>query len=362
MANIALAYQIQRRDFSLDVAFETEAVGITALFGQSGSGKTTLLRCIAGLETPTKGRFTIDGETWQDESMSLPPHQRNIGYVFQEANLLAHLTVEKNLQYAIKRQRNPSQNQANAIEFDDVVQWLGITTLLNKYSSQLSGGQRQRVAIARALLTNPQLLLMDEPLASLDLHSKAEILPYLEQLQTGLNIPIFYVSHSPDEVIRLADSIALLQKGRLLAHSSVNDILTRTDLPLAQLEEASACVDGLVVSHDDDYHLTYVTLSGGTVAISRRQAKVGSQVRVRISAKDVSIALAPTENTSITNVLPVTVAELQPAPDPAKLVVKLDMKGDYFLSQITRLSAKTLNLAVGSEVYAQVKSVALMRN
>ncbi|BFM05881.1 molybdenum ABC transporter ATP-binding protein [Halioxenophilus aromaticivorans] len=362
MASISLAYKVARPGFSLDVAFDTQAAGITALFGQSGSGKTTLLRCIAGLETATEGRFIIDGETWQDANVNLPTHQRNIGYVFQEANLLGHLSVEKNLRYAVKRQRQPSLNSANPIRLDDTVQWLGLSDLLGKYSAQLSGGQRQRVAIARALLTNPKLLLMDEPLASLDLHSKAEILPYLEQLQAGLNIPIFYVSHSPDEVIRLADSIALLQNGRLLAHGPVNEILTRTDLPLAQLEEASACVDGQVVSHDDRFHLTYVSLRGGTVAISRRQAMVGSSVRVRISAKDVSIALAKPENTSITNVLPVTIAEIQPAPDPAKLVLKLAMDGDYFLSQITRLSAQSLGLGVGKSVFAQVKSVALMRN
>ncbi len=362
MAKIELAFKIQRRDFTLDVAFDTQALGITALFGQSGSGKTTLLRCIAGLETASEGRFKIDGTSWQDEQTFLPTHQRNIGYVFQEANLLSHLNVAQNLNYAVKRQRAHSTEQKHRIEYDEVVQWLGLSNLLGKHSTQLSGGQRQRVAIARALLTNPQLLLMDEPLASLDLHSKAEILPYLEQLQTGLQIPIFYVSHSPEEVIRLADTIALLDNGKLLAHGPVNAILTRTDLPLARLEEASACVDGLVVDHDDKFHLTYVTLSGGTVAISRRQTAVGSHVRVRISAKDVSIALARPENSSITNVLPVTIAEMQPAPDPAKLILKLDMKGDYFLSQITRLSAQSLGLEVGKNVYAQVKSVALMRN
>lgn len=357
MADISLAYRLSRSGFVLDAEFTTSARGVTALFGYSGSGKTTLLRCIAGLERPDKGYFAIDGQVWQDQRHFLPAHKRSIGYVFQEANLLNHLTVAQNLLYAAKRQRSDHPR----ITSQDVIEWLALAPLLNAHSGSLSGGQRQRVAIARALLTNPQLLLMDEPLASLDITSKAEILPYLEQLQHSLNIPIFYVSHSPDEVIRLADQVVLLEAGKLLAHGSVNDILTRTDLPLSQLEEACASVIGEITEHDTEFHLTYVKLKGGIVAISLQDAAIGERVRVRISAKDVSVALAPQTDSSISNAFPVRIAEIQTAQDPAKVLIKMDMGGEFFLAQITRYSAATLKLAPDNIVYAQIKSVALMR-
>ncbi|WP_317929999.1 molybdenum ABC transporter ATP-binding protein [Halioxenophilus sp. WMMB6] len=357
MTDLNLAFRLARPGFSLDVSFATSGIGITALFGYSGSGKTTLLRCIAGLEQADYGRLTVNGQVWADDTTFLPSHRRPIGYVFQEANLLQHLTVEGNLNYAIARQR--SQN--NVIRKQEVVHWLALGPLLKRRSMQLSGGQRQRVAIARALLTNPELLLMDEPLASLDIGSKAEILPYLEKLHSELKIPVLYVSHSPDEVIRLADQIVLLSQGRVLATGPVNEILTRTDLPLAQLEEACACVEGEITKHDREYHLTYVKLKGGTVAISYRAAEPGTRVRVRISAKDVSLALAPQQQTSISNAFPVRISAIAQAADPAKVLVKLDMGGDSFLAQITRLSADTLGLAVDKIVYAQIKSVALMR-
>lgn len=356
MTDIALAYQLARSGFKLNVEFTTNARGVTALFGYSGSGKTTLLRCIAGLEKPDSGYLRINGQAWQNETFFLPAHKRNIGYVFQEANLFNHLTVEQNLLYAAKRQRSANTQ----ISQTDVVEWLAIEPLLNKLPSALSGGQRQRVAIARALLTNPQLLLMDEPLANLDITSKSEILPYLEYLHQTLSIPIFYVSHSPDEVIRLADQIVLLDDGNMLAQGPVNEILTRTDLPLSQLDEACACVLGEVCDHDKPFHLTHVKLKGGTVAISLKDTPIGEQVRVRISAKDVSIALAPQENTSISNAIPVRIAEITPAQDQAKVLLKLDMAGDYFLAQITRYSAQALQLSVDKVVYAQIKSVALM--
>ncbi len=357
MTSIHIAYQLTRGNFCLDVDFQTSALGITALFGYSGSGKTTLLRCIAGLEKPDNGRLTVNGEIWQDNKIHRPTHKRPIGYVFQEANLLDHLTVQANLDFAIKRQRQTE----NPIKITEVVRWLALETLLARKPAQLSGGQRQRVAIARALLTNPKLLLMDEPLASLDMASKAEILPYLEQLHSELKIPVIYVSHSPDEVIRLADKIILMANGRVLAEGPVNEILTRTDLPLAQLEEACASVTGKILHHDTHYHLTYVQLAGGQVAISYRPAEPGTQVRVRISAKDVSLASEPQHQSSITNAFAVRIADISPAQDPAKVLVKLDMGGDYFLSQITRLSADNLQLTVDKMVYAQIKSVALMR-
>ncbi len=357
MTEITVHYQVSRPEFHLNVKFTANGTGVTALFGQSGSGKTTLLRCIAGLEQADEGVFIFNGEPWQNVDINLPAHKRPIGYVFQEANLFPHLSVEKNLQYGFKRRKANEKS----IGYDDAIHLVGINSLLKRLPSQLSGGQRQRVAIARALLTNPQLLLMDEPLASLDIQSKAEILPYLEQLNQQLDIPVFYVSHSPDEVLRIADDIVLLKDGRVEATGPLNDVLTRTDLPLAKLEEASAAVTGVVSKHNEEFHLTYVKIQGGTVAVSKLELPIGHSVRIRISAKDVSLALQPGQQTSIANVFPVTIESITPAIDPAKLLIKLDMGGDYFLSQITKLSAHQLELAVGNIVYAQIKSVALMR-
>ncbi|MCE2027184.1 molybdenum ABC transporter ATP-binding protein [Sessilibacter corallicola] len=357
MTEITVHYQVNRPEFHLNVKFTANGTGVTALFGQSGSGKTTLLRCIAGLEQADEGIFIFNGEPWQNTDINLPAHKRPIGYVFQEANLFPHLSVEKNLQYGFKRRKASEKS----IGYDDAIHLVGINSLLKRLPSQLSGGQRQRVAIARALLTNPQLLLMDEPLASLDIQSKAEILPYLEQLNQQLDIPVFYVSHSPDEVLRIADDIVLLKDGHVEATGHLNDVLTRTDLPLAKLEEASAAVTGVVSKHNEEFHLTYVKIQGGTVAVSKLNLPIGHKARIRISAKDVSLALTPAQNTSITNAFPVKIASITPTVDPAKVLIKLDMGGDYFLSQITKLSAHQLELTVGKIVYAQIKSVALMR-
>ncbi|GAB2197220.1 molybdenum ABC transporter ATP-binding protein [Sessilibacter sp. MAH4] len=357
MNDIDIAYRVTREEFTLDVNFKTAAKGVTALFGQSGSGKTTLLRCIAGLESPDFGRCIFKGDIWQNEVIHLAAHERPIGYVFQEANLFPHLTVEKNLQYGLKRRKQV----VKSVSFDDAVSLLGVSPFLKRLPAELSGGQRQRVAIARALVTSPQLLLMDEPLASLDIQSKAEILPYLESLNGSLDIPVFYVSHSPEEVLRIADSIVLLKNGAMLAQGNLNEILTRTDLPLAHLEEASAAVNGEVISHNEDYHLSYVKIKGGTVAVSKLDFPVGKMARIRISAKDVSLALQPGQKSSISNVFPVTVDSITQAVDPAKVLIKLDMGGECFLAQITRFSQHQLNIEPGKIVYAQIKSVALMR-
>ncbi len=356
MSEIKANFLLAKDGFSLDVSFSLPEKGITALFGQSGSGKTTILRCIAGLEVPDHGGLKVGEEIWQDKNYFAPVHKRDVGYVFQDANLFEHLTIEKNLHYGLKR----SSKKTNLSAFEDTVQWLRIGHLLSRKPSALSGGQRQRVAIARALLCQPKLLLMDEPLASLDLQSKSEILPYLESLQTKLSIPIIYVSHSPNEVVRIADHMLLLKHGKVLASGAVNDLMTRTDLPLAHLEEACSVVTGKVMSHDQEYHLTYINLIGGIVAVSRLDLCQGQPVKVRIVAKDVSLSLAPGEHSTITNIFPVRVVELTKTHDPAKLIVKLDMGQEYLLAQITVKSAATLHIQANQLVYAQVKSVALI--
>ena len=346
-----------RSGFSLELDCAIPARGITALFGPSGSGKTTLLRCIAGLDRIAGTELRFRRTLWQSEQVFIPPHQRPIGFVFQDAALFPHLNVEQNLLYGWKR----IAAEVRRIRFDDAVALLGIGPLLQRRPHQLSGGQRQRVAIARALLTSPELLLMDEPLASLDLASKADILPYLEHLHDDLDIPIIYVSHSPEEVVRLADRMLLIQEGRALAFGAVNELLTDPELPLAKLDEACAVIEGTVHSHEKEFHLTHLRVPGGHLMVSYRDLPIGHQARIRIMARDVSLALEPQHNTSISNSLQARVVDFFPAHDPAHLLVRLDLGGAHILSRITRRSCQLLHLQPDMLLYAQVKSVALMR-
>lgn len=353
---IEASYQLQRPSFKLDVSFNLPARGVIALFGSSGSGKTTVLRCMAGLEQGAKGYLKLDGVVWQDKTANLPVHKRKIGYVFQDANLFEHLNVDQNIKYGWKR-TPPTQRK---ITVQETVEWLGLSQLLERYPSELSGGQRQRVAIARALVTSPALLLMDEPLASLDLKSKEEILPYLEQLHNQLEIPIVYVSHAPAEVIRLADHMVLLDQGRVLAQGPTNELLTRTDLPLAHLDESAALVYGYVSEHEADYHLSHVEVEGQRLSVSLQDIELGEKVRMRVAARDVSISINKPNKSSISNAVKCETISLDPSKEKAKLIVKLRFGQQYLLAHITHKSADTLDLKPGQNVYAQVKSVALM--
>ncbi|MDB6061017.1 MAG: modC1 [Verrucomicrobiaceae bacterium] len=343
-------------NFNLNVALSIPGSGITALFGESGGGKTSLLRCIAGLEQLNGGYLRVNDVVWQDHKTFIPTHRRAIGFVFQEASLFAHLNVRRNLEYGYKR----TPISARRLGFDEVVAWLGVENFLQQMPHTLSGGQRQRVAIARALLSSPQLLLMDEPLANLDLNSRAEILPYLEQLHDRLDIPVIYVSHTPAEVAQLADHLVLLERGHITASGPINEMLTRPDLTPAQQDEASAVMEGRVIEHDLIFHLTQIAVPGGTVAVAFRELPIDHAVRVRILARDVSIALTPPQNTSITNVLPARVIDITEAPNSAQALVRLDLGGTIILSRITRRSVVLLDIKTGSPVYAQVKSVALI--
>ena len=331
--------------------------GVTALYGPSGSGKTTVLRCLAGLEKKTCGTLKVGDKIWQDEHTFIAPHKRPIAYVFQESNLFDHLSITQNLAYGMKRR--PVKLQG--IKFNEAVDLLSIKNLLTHKTTQLSGGQRQRVAIARALLSNPQLLLMDEPLASLDIEGKTEILPYLERLHEELNIPIIYVSHDPDEVVRIADQMVLMKQGSVLAQGEINTLLTRTDLPLAHLEQACSVINGKVLRHDEQFHLSYLSIPGGSVAVSYKQLPIGHTVRARILARDVSLALNPNENCSITNILSAQIKAIEASPDPAKKLITLNVGGEKILASITAFSINRLKLKINQNVYAQIKSVALMR-
>ena len=359
---LALQLRIRHAAFTLDVDLALPGSGVTALFGPSGSGKTTCLRAIAGLagadgRAGGQGKVAINGDVWQDDAngVFVPTHQRALGYVFQEASLFSHLNVEQNLTYG---QRRVAQ-AARKVSLDQAVELLGIGHLRQRATHTLSGGERQRVAMARALATSPRLLLMDEPLAALDAKRKAEILPYLERLHSGLDIPVIYVSHSPDEVARLADHLVLLDEGRAVASGPTAQLMTRLDLSLAHGDAAGAVITAAVAGHDPVYHLTQARFAGGDFHIPLQAAAIGQPVRIRVQARDVSLTLDKQTGTSIQNILPVTVTAL--APDsPGQVMVCLDAGGSALLARITSRSANALRLEVGKPLFAQVKGVAIL--
>ncbi|MEW6646570.1 MAG: molybdenum ABC transporter ATP-binding protein [Pseudomonadota bacterium] len=355
--DILARFQLDWPGFALDVDLTLPGRGVTALFGHSGSGKTTLLRCIAGLERAPGGYLAVDGAVWQDGRHFLPTYRRPLGYVFQEASLFPHLSARGNLEYGMKRVRDAMARSA----LEHAVDLLGIGALLDRKPDQLSGGERQRVAIARALALKPRLLLMDEPLAALDFKRKQEILPYLERLHDELDIPLLYVTHSPDEVAQLADHLVLLEEGSVRAAGPLGEMMTRLDLPLARDEAAESIIETVVASHDDKYNLTYLDCRGGRFAVGRLQRGTGKPARVRIHARDVSLALKEHRDSSIVNILQARVQEIVPLND-WQMIVRLGLGPDAaipLLARITRRSADLLELAPGKAVYAQVKSVVL---
>ena len=343
--------------FSLDVSLAVPSRGVTAVFGPSGSGKTSLLRCIAGLERAGSGHLSVNGEVWQDDAAGVfvPVHKRPLGYVFQEASLFAHLDVAGNLDFGLRRVA-PARRR---VPLEQAIELLGLRTLMQRMPGTLSGGERQRVAIARALATSPRLLLMDEPLASLDIARKAEILPYLERLHDELDMPVLYVSHAPDEVARLADHLVLLEAGRVKASGSTRELMTRLDLPLAHGDAAAAVLEAVVSDVEPDWHMSHAEFPGGRISLLNPSLQVGQRVRVRIQARDVSLTLARQEGTSVQNIFPVTVTGLS-ADSPGQVMVKLDAGGSALLARITGKSADALQLRPGSQLYAQVKGVAVL--
>jgi molybdate transport system ATP-binding protein len=357
-ALIEARFRVEHGAFSLDIDLELVGRGVTAIFGASGCGKTTLLRCIAGLTRASQGRLRVNAQLWQDDAARIwvPTHRRSLGVVFQEPSLFPHLSVQKNLEFGMKR-----SSAAAAPDFDAIVRLLDLRPLLARQPAKLSGGERQRVAIGRALLVRPSLLLMDEPLASLDQRRKAEILPYLERLRDDIQVPILYVTHALDEVIRIADQLVILNAGRLLASGPVASTLTRLDLPTAEADEASAVLQAQIGAQDEAYQLTRIDFSGGCLWIGRDDRPLGAPVRARVQARDVSITLAPPVGSSIINVLPAELTEIADAgPERVNLQLQLGDGCSMLLARITRRSRDTLGLAKGMRVYAQIKGVALM--
>ncbi len=350
---LALAF----RGFRLEVDLNLPGQGITALFGPSGSGKTTLLRCLAGLEKPPQANIRVNGICWQDCNHFVPTQQRALGYVFQEPSLLPHLSVRHNLAFGQKRHRSTDERR-QALE--QAAEWLGITHLLDRDPERLSGGERQRAAIARALLTEPKVLLMDEPLAALDLKRKKEILPYLEGLHERLQVPVIYVSHSLDEIARLADHLVLLSEGHAVASGPLQETLARIDLPGSLHDDAGVVIDTIIGAHDDTDLLSRLDFPGGEIFIARGNDPVGKHLRCHIHARDVSLTLQRQEGTSILNLIHVTVVNVADAENPAHVLVRLEAGSTSLLARITRRSFRTLELRKGQEVWAQIKAVAVL--
>lgn len=358
-AEFSLEYpQSGSKPFSLNVSIDIPSQGVTAIFGASGCGKTSLLRCMTGLQKVRKGIFKIAELTWQDEAYFAPVYTRQQGVVFQEASLFDHLTVKGNLEYVLKRLNKRSQ--ANIyIEYQQVLELLGIEHLLAQYPDSLSGGERQRVAIARALLRQPRILFMDEPLAALDYKRKQEILPYLENLSQVCKIPIIYITHSLEEVARLADYIVLMDAGRVVADGYLQEVLSRVDLPISLANDLGVVIKATVSKKDTKWHLMLTQFSGGELWVKDNHLAIGELIRVRILAKDVSLSLAP-QDSSILNSIPAKVIEIVDDADDAMALVRLQVGDNILISRVTRRSVDHLGLSESLTVWAQIKSVAIL--
>lgn len=349
---IELRLQWRRANFTLDVALSLPAQGVTVMFGPSGSGKSSLLRAIAGLEPAARGVLRIGGETWQDAQVCLPPHRRRVGVVFQHAALLPHLSVRDNLRYGWRRAGAPA---------DAMQEWidkLALGPLLRRPPATLSGGERQRVALGRALVCQPRWLLLDEPLSALDAERRAEILPYLEAIKRQTRIPLLYVTHSVEEAARLADHLVLLEAGRVRIAGPALDVLNRLDLPLALRDDAATVIEASVLGNDD-HGLLRLGTPAGILHAHGPAHPIGTRVRLRVQARDVSVALSAHSDTSVLNIVPAVLQSLSPLPS-GQFQLQLLAGSLPLLARVSHQSAIRLQLREGLAVWAQIKSVALL--
>lgn len=355
--SLSIQLRLEHHQFSLDLALCVPLRGITVLFGPSGSGKTSLLRCLAGLEK-AQGMIQLGDEIWLDSKRQYfrPTWQREIGYVFQEASLFEHLTVRDNLYYGLKR----VQTRLGGVSLDEAVRLLGIERLLGRSVQSLSGGERQRVAIARALATQPKLLLLDEPLASLDLSRRREVLPWLERLHDELSMPIVYVTHAVDELARLADYVVLLEQGRIRAYGPLAEMSRSRELALAIGEEAGIISKAIVILRDEAHHMVQLQFGGAKLWVRDQGLVVGQTVRIRILARDISLTKTVQEDTTIQNHLLGEIESVDSFLHPAQAVVRVRCKQEILLAHVTHRSLQRLALDVGAPVWCQVKSVALI--
>ncbi len=345
--------QLQREDFSVNAEFTIPEKGVLGIFGQSGSGKTTLLRCVAGLEKQVEGFIQVNGRTWLDKKVNLSIQQRNIGYIFQESRLFPHLTVEKNLAYGARRNRE----NTGSVDRQHLLELLNIGHLLKRYPFQLSGGEKQRVAIGRALLKSPQMLLLDEPLASLDQKRKQEILPFLDKLHDELKIPMLYVSHSLEEVSRLCDHMLVMDHGKVQFSGSIHDALVSPQSPLAAADNAAAVLDGVVSKQEKEFQLSTVHTGSGTALQVQGILPLGQQVRVRVQAGDVSVSKTAARDSSILNIIEGVIAAIEER--DAYILLRLVINKDILLARISRKSYQALALEINQKIFMQIKAVSI---
>jgi molybdate transport system ATP-binding protein len=355
MLELNLTHRFQ--EFQINLALKAKQGSITSLFGRSGTGKTSIINMIAGIVTPDTGMIKVGEDVLFDSAkgINLPPEKRKLGYVFQDCRLFPHLDVRRNLLYGSKAAQNGKK-----ATFDHVVDVLGIHTLLERKPANLSGGEKQRVAIGRALLSQPRLLLMDEPLASIDIQLRSEILPYIEDLRDTFGLTVIYVSHSIDEVIRLSDKMVLISNGIKQAEGNVEEIMSRLDLhSLTGRFNAGAVLSTTVESYDVDYDLTGLAFKGGTLRVTGVNLTKGTSIRAHILARDVSLMLHRPVGTSILNVFEGTIIEVADEGGP-QLDLKIDI-GTPLIARITRKSFNDLDLAVSKNIFTMIKAVAIDR-
>ncbi|MDX1508953.1 MAG: molybdenum ABC transporter ATP-binding protein [Woeseiaceae bacterium] len=353
--SIRARYRKSLDDFALDVDFEFPRSGITGLFGPSGAGKTTLLRCIAGLERADDASLQFGDADWEAGGRErLDVHERGVGYVFQDGRLFAHMNVRSNLEYGLRR-LHPKAPLSNV---DKIGADLALTGLLERMPASLSGGETQRVAIARAMLCNPSLLLMDEPLAAVDVERRYDVLPYLQRTMDALSAPVLYVSHSIDEICHVADHLVVMDRGKVVAAGEPQAVLVRADLPVIADSEAGTVIRAAVVDYDAGDALTRAAFSGGELWLAGRHGEPGQALRVRVRANDVSLCASRPDDSTILNILPATVEQVADGGNASKLV-RLAIGDDRVLSRITRRSAAALGVRTGMQLFAQIKSVAV---
>jgi molybdate transport system ATP-binding protein len=342
--------------FAFDVDLQVPGAGVTAVVGPSGSGKSTLLRCLAGLESRARGAIRLGDETWLDSNrrVFVPPHKRGAAVVFQDAAPFSHLSVRGNLEYGLSR----CAPERRSVAFDEATQWLRIESLLDRHTDALSGGERQRVAIARALLAGPRLLLLDEPLASLDPPARAEILEVLRDVFARTRMPVLYVTHARSEAVHVADHVVVLDRGRVRASGPLREIALRADMPFGEPAELGAIVEAQVAAVDERDAISELRFAGGVLYVSGC-LRIGERRRVEILARDVSVSLEAPQRTSILNVLPARVVAIEAA-ESAQPLVRVDIGGTQLLARVSRRSLGALELREGTAVYVSVKAVAVI--
>ncbi|MDJ0879314.1 MAG: molybdenum ABC transporter ATP-binding protein [Halieaceae bacterium] len=356
MSEIGLKLALRRGEFSLAIDTVLPAGSVTGVYGVSGSGKTSLLSCIAGLAHAHAGSdIRIGDERLEGNGQWLAPEERDVAYVFQDARLFPHLDVAGNLEFALSRRHRDGPG------LTEVSDWLGISDMLARRSSQLSRGQQQRVAIARALLSGPRLVLMDEPLANIDSAGRRDILARLARIRRELDVPMIYVSHDMAELAELADHLLVLDDGQLVAEGPLLELSSRLELALSHQEQAAAVVRAKVAEHDADYELSRLQFEGQPLWVSHLDLPPGTPLRLRLPARDISLCLEQPGQTSILNLLPARIADIETC-GGSRVLVQLKVGEQFLLARITRKSVDTLGLAVGDEVFAQVKSVALLND